>query len=312
MLIVIIIVIITFAIINTIYVSNYKSSRNYRYKLEIENEGNTLNRDIDVIYSPSIVSYLYNQAIEIEKDLTSDILNLYARKIINISKDKKNNKCILKLNEKMYKELYLSNQLLENDRYIIDTIVLKKFDFKYEEWQDKIKKVYKEHIMQNQNGEGNLQKLINKHPMFYYVGIPLLLVLLFAILAPIFDKDIIEGIITGTVLGFFIIMINILIQNVINREENIDMYLTESAKNELKKWIRFKKFIEEYTLLKEKRLEEIILYERYIPYAMVLDVNKKYSEELLKILNKEEIKIIYDSIREYKEINNVFIEYFSN
>ena len=71
-------------------------------------------------------------------------------------------------------------------------------------------------------------------------------------------------------------------------------------------------WLKENTLLKDKKFEEIILYEQYIPFAMVLDINKRYKKEMAKILDKKEIKLIKDSIKKYKSTNNVFTELNEN
>lgn len=100
------------------------------------------------------------------------------------------------------------------------------------------------------------------------------------------------------------------INNILKRDENRDMHLTKHAKEELKDWMRFKKFIESYTLLEERNFEEIELFERYIPYAMALNINDKYKETMIKILNKKEINLILEDFKNYKKINNVWVEYF--
>lgn len=102
----------------------------------------------------------------------------------------------------------------------------------------------------------------------------------------------------------------VLIEKISSRDENKDMHLTSKAKEELKNWIRFRNFINSYTLLKDKKFEEIAIYEKYIPFAMVLNVNKKYTNEMIKILGKEEINILIEDMKKYKKINNTFVEYY--
>ena len=159
-------------ILNIIYVKNYKIIRNFGYRLSIKIGGNELKRDIDKIYSPSVVSYLYNQNTELKKDLISDILNLYARKIIDI-KQKSNGEynIVLDKNEYRKENIYYKNNILENDMYIIDTIVLKKCNFKYEEWQEKIKRVYREHILKNVRNERqrNFERYIVQNQLFLFI-----------------------------------------------------------------------------------------------------------------------------------------------
>lgn len=168
----IIILAVAFIIINTIYVKYYKIIRNFKYKLDIKKENVEFNREINVDYSPSIVSYLYNQKIELEKDLISDILNLYARKIIDI-RLKEDNTYEIIMDRDKYEDLYWKNKLLENDRYILHTIVQKRFNFKYEEWQTKIKNVYRKHLMNNEEDKTNKHK--NDSDMSYYIKMSIII-----------------------------------------------------------------------------------------------------------------------------------------
>ena len=62
--------------------------------------------------------------------------------------------------------------------------------------------------------------------------------------------------------------------------------LNRKGKDELIKWIKFKKFIKEYSLIKDRKIEEVVLYEKYIPYAMALGINKEYnSSEIREFVN---------------------------
>lgn len=314
--VILIVIAIILIIINKIYVKNYKAIRNFIYRIEIKKTGSELYREIDAKYSPSVVSYLYNQKIEPEKDLVADILNLYARKIIDII-DSGNNQNVLRLNEEIYKDKYFKNELFENDRYIIDTIVSRRFNFNYEEWVQKTIRVYREKLNIKESNkkdytdfEEYLQDKKKKEmkELKVYVGIPLLAIALFMVLAWILKKDIAAAMAIGTAISFLSLFLIILLTKISNRDENKDMHLTKKAKEELKKYIRLEKFIKENTLLKDKKFEEIILYEQYIPFAMVLDINKKYKKEMIKIVDKKEIKLIMDSIKKYKSTNNVFTE----
>lgn len=128
------------------------------------------------------------------------------------------------------------------------------------------------------------------------------------LLKNIFKGEIVYYLTMEMVIVVIYIFSKIILKRIKNTNENKDMHLTKKAKEELKKYIRLEKFIKENTLLKDKKFEEIILYEQYIPFAMVLDINKKYKKEMIKIVDKKEIKLIMDSIKKYKSTNNVFTE----
>ena len=53
--------------------------------------------------------------------------------------------------------------------------------------------------------------------------------------------------------------------------------------------MKFKKFIEEYTLIEERSIEETLIFEKYIPYAMALNINKKYKSKYLKVIDIDEL-----------------------
>jgi len=314
-------IIVIFAILAVIgldiaYIKNYKFFRNLKYKMEIKHSDNIFNRDIDTTYSPSIVSYLYNQKIEPEKDLIADILNLYAKKIIDIVEE----------NDKGFSIKMINNEysLFENDEYIVDTIILKKTHFKYEEWIKKVIKVYREKVnvkeyKNKKNIDGNYgreyferlkerKKKEERLTMLMIISlIPLGLIL--AILSAYFGIKVI--IYFAYIVFFTIIAIPVfaIIKKSKTRDEKIDMYLTKEAKEELKKWMRLENFIKSYTLLGEKKFEEILLFEQYIPYAMVLNINKKYKEELIRVLGKDEVKSFISSANEYKMVNNILVQY---
>ena len=63
--------------------------------------------------------------------------------------------------------------------------------------------------------------------------------------------------------------------------------------------------MENYTLLKNRNVEEIVIYERYIPYAIALGVNVTYRNTMFDIFDEEELK----SIIEDKSIENLFKRY---
>ena len=289
-----------------IYVSNYKKIRNYKYKKQIEKSGKELYRDIDNKYSPSIVSYLYNQKIEPEKDLIADILNLYAKKIIDIIKTQDERYEIV-LNKDTYKEIYDKNELLENDKYIIRTIILKQEKFVYSNWINVIVETYRKIGLAKKRVE--ISKEEQDRKLLKYI-VAFIVVAVICMLASL----ILENTFIGTI-GFMIALIGITVltlsQMLFNAKqigEFKDMHLSDFGKTELKKWIGLSNYIKSYTLLEIRNMEEIILFEQYIPFAMVLDINKKYVDELLKVLGEKQIVDIWKTIEKHEKINNIFAE----
>ena len=75
--------------------------------------------------------------------------------------------------------------------------------------------------------------------------------------------------------------------------------LNEKEEKELIKWMKFENFIKEYTLLSERKLEDVILYEKYITYAMVLNINKEYKNNDIKYLVEYYMKNIKPNIQKH-------------
>jgi len=276
-----------------VYIKSYKTIRNFKYQHEIKKEGKEFQRDIDVTYSPSIVSYLYNQKIEPEKDLVADLLNLFARKLINID-----NSYEITLNETEYSRQQALGKLLKNDEYIIDTLVLKNSKFSYEKWINSIIETYRKLSFPNKISKKDVLK-----PLLKYIVIKTIIEIIIVIIS--FSVG------NGN-LGFLVIILTIpssfvlyAISNIktLNLNEFNDMHLSNYGINELKNWIRLGNFINDYTLLKERNMEEIILYEKYIPFAMVLNINKKYKEDIFKIFSENNIAKIWMDYEEYDTTN---------
>ena len=95
----------------------------------------------------------------------------------------------------------------------------------------------------------------------------------------------IGGAFIGTIVGYQF-------ANFMKSSENTNVFLSSYGENELKKWMKFKKFIQEYTLLKERTIEEIAIYESYIPYAIALDVNVQYKNTKFDIFDEKEFESI--------------------
>lgn len=62
-----------------------------------------------------------------------------------------------------------------------------------------------------------------------------------------------------------------------------------------------KKFLEDYTLLKDKPLESVTVLENYLAYATVLNVNTSYSKSFI-----EQLEVTYKINLDY--INNMLEE----
>ena len=272
----------------------YKKIRNKIYLKETYNDSDFLNREISTQIPPSIVGYLFCQKVKY-KHLIADIIDLYAIKAINIKKQEDNTLKIESIKNENAKKI-----TSESQQYILNTLVDKEDDllFNYTEWKKLVIKEYK---------NNNWTKKIETANAI----IVTIIVLAYSIIGGIVgwnseggeNKGLASiGVLAGFVISIFVICFYIAFMEL--QKEN-GIFLNKEGKKELKKWIKLKNFMENYTLLKNRNVEEIVIYERYIPYAIALGVNVTYRNTMFDIFDEEELK----SIIEDKSIENLFKRY---
>lgn len=251
-----------------------------------------LERNIDVNYSPAIASMLYDNRIEPKKDIIAVILNLSLKGCISLYKNKKN-MYETKLNESLYDTSSLSSEEI----YIYNWIIGKK-EFNFVEWVNIIKSEY---------NKLNITKKVNYKKRNI---IEIIMMIVFSIMY------IVEVIILQIYYldNTFVILIGVLfvplamIVTVIVTHKVFQNRMMNSLKDsEVEKWIKFKRFMSKYTLIKERKPEEIVIYEKYLPYAMALNVNKEYKKMWKDIIPKKEGKRI---ILHYRILENILLKPF--
>ena len=282
-----ILIILYIAILFGVLAFIYKKYRNLKYQKESYEDINYLNRDISTEYPPSIVGYLFNQKLRY-KDLIADIMELYAQKIIDISKS--NEQGETKIHFYLQKEDYRNRVTSQSQLYIIRTLINDKqnLSFDFRTWKQYVLEEYKIRKFAQEKNDDKSKKII-----FIII---LCMVIIggligwvggsktgFAIMTMIVGA--IGGAFIGTIVGYQF-------ANFMKSSENTNVFLSSYGENELKKWMKFKKFIQEYTLLKERTIEEIAIYESYIPYAIALDVNVQYKNTKFDIFDEKEMESI--------------------
>ena len=283
-------IIIYIIILLGIFAFIYKKYRNFKYQRESYKDINYLNRDISTEYPPSIVGYLFHQKLRY-KDLIADIMELYVQKIITISKinEQGKTKINLFLQEKDYRNIVTSHSQL----YIIHTLINNKqnesFDFIM--WKQYVLEDYK--II-----KFDKRKKDDRFKIIFCIAV--CITILSGVIGWIVGGEsgyMILGLISGLLLGT---STGTIVADIMKDSENTNEFLSSYGESELKKWMKFKKFIQEYTLLKERSIEEIAIYESYIPYAIALDVNVQYKNTSFDIfdgMNLEEMRFIgFDKI----------------
>lgn len=258
---------------------------------------NVLNRDIDVEYSPAVLSYIYNTKLEPKKDVLSTILNLYNKKVITIEKEEKGY---------YFKPIENSNlsKLTPDEKYVYCAFVENEENkqlFSFEDWE---KLVIQE--CETYNFINTKKYKLGSKPLILSLIIDIILMIIFGtklipLILPSGNNDslisniIIYGglaILAGIMCSMPIASLCISLYDRILYVKQLLNKLNENGKIELVKWIKFKKFIKAYTLLKDREIEEIVIYEKYIPYAMALNINKEYNDEEIKDFVKFYMKLM--------------------
>ena len=230
-------IILYIAILFGVFLFIYKKYRNLKYQKESYEDINYLNRDISTEYPPSIVGYLFNQKLRY-KDLIADIMELYAQKIIDISKS--NEQGETKIHFYLQEEDYRNRVTSQSQLYIIRTLINDKqnLSFDFRTWKQYVLEEYKIRKFAQEKNDDKSKKII-----FIII---LCMVIIggligwvggsktgFAIMTMIVGA--IGGAFIGTIVGYQF-------ANFMKSSENTNVFLSSYGENELKKWMKFKKF----------------------------------------------------------------------
>jgi len=288
------------------YIKSSIALRNFKMHLKAKYDNlSVMDREINVDYSPAVLSYLYNNKLEPKKDILSTILNLYNKKVMTIEKDENGYNFI------PMKEADLT-KLTPDEQYIYYSFVEDKENaklFSSEDWR----KIVEEEYQKCNFSDKRQEKMNNKITQTFTIIIDFIIVfllknklLLMLFGSSVFDKQIsnlfiricmtILFLIVGWIISIIIVF---LVYNSILEIREILSKLNENGKREIVKWIKFKKFIKGYTLLNERKIEEIVLFEKYIPYAMTLNINKEYNNKDIKDFVNYYMQLTYKGTGKY-------------
>lgn len=279
-----IIVFVVNFVIELVYrlVIKYKDIDSYKDIGELE-------REINVKYSPAVTSVLYDNRVEPQKDIVALFLMLELKGIISINKDKEGKYNIDVLSENI-------EPLSAEEEYIFNTLILKKEKFNYMKWGTLIRKEYKKlNFVKSINKE-----LTNKINIINMLIMSILYIIEVSIIF-IAENNNLEMIISGLIIVPIIMFVIILLVNGIMKNE----FFNNMAIEEIKKWTKFRRFMMKYTLIKERKIEEIKIFEKYLPYSISLNVNREYKKVWRDVVPKDEAKEI---IFHYRILENILLK----
>lgn len=220
-------------------------------------------RELPKDFPPAIVSLLLDLKTEITTDYTATIAYLICKKYIEL--DNSN----LKINNNN------TSLLKEHERYVFNCIT-KTERFENNKFRDLIIEDAKK---MNLIKEG-------KKKIHFLRNFCICIIVYF--ITGFWSKSIPQGNILNTILfclsvlaalsSFGVIIVSIYLSSIRKYEE---IYRTRLGEEEAIKWKGLKNFFSNYTLISDKSLKDIVLYEAYIPYAISLNEAKtieKYIE----------------------------------
>ena len=224
-------------------------------------------RDLPKHCSPAISSLIYDLKIDVYKDYTATILYLCLKKYINLEKNNDTYNLIV-TNKKDY------SNLGRCEKYILDILNGKNsFD----------ENIFKEEIIKEaQEKELLTTKKYSRIIQWFFVWIIgiLLLIIMYKI-----------HIIACTIYGSIIFPI-LYISNINHYANNIEYKRTEDGKNIALILKGLKRYIKDYTLIKDKEIDYMHILENYIPYALALG-EANVVEDFIKY-NEEYRDLIYN------------------
>ena len=239
-------------------------------------------RDLPKHCSPAISSLIYDLKIDVYKDYTATILYLCIKKYLNLVKDGDTYKV------EIVKQQDHSN-LGRCEKYILD-ILENKIKFDENQFKKEIIKEAQEKELITDQQYSKITKII-----FILILIISSLIITYNISKILFT--ILFSIVGALVyVGFFIVKAKS--ENQITFDfVNTEYVRTKDGKNIALLLNGLKRYIKEYTLIKEKEIDYIQILENYIPYALALDEADaveafvKYNEEYRDLIyNRKNIQ----------------------
>lgn len=266
---------ISLFLISVVYVIvNYIISKINVYKKE--NENKTIDyeyyRDILDETSSGVLSFVYNKKIIYKDVIISTLLKLEKEKIIKF--DYNNSHIEILLNE--------SNKLSEYEKYILRLL-------KFESQNQIISFSALKHIISNENFKINIIKLIKKSSKekgYYKTNnftsnliVYIILINFFVTFFMLFSNSIVG------VLCLFNTIILFLLCYIANKKIYIR---TKEGKLLCDKLNGLNNFLTDFSIINERQLKEISLWDYYIIYAIIFDLKGNLDKD---------VNILYDTLR---------------
>lgn len=237
-------------------------------------------------YSPVIVSYLENLNLEIDKDIIAELLFLAQKGYLTFKKDRYNKHILIRNYE------IDTNGLLTSQTFILSKIVsgitLVNFIQVMHKYKVVLEHLYEDdcHTLGYLVNEEYLLKIDRVMPLFIILLVPVIFLVICAIAFFIIQSRLMYDILSSLIkfVGTFYLCavtsympcagIACIIQNLMRLFDNFILMRTKKAEEDYSKWLAFKDFLNDYTLVKNYDLDSLNVLEHYLTYSVALGVTK--------------------------------------
>ena len=264
-----------------IYIGARVAYRKYnKEKLDkIDFKNNSYYRDIISKYSPAVLSYIDDFKLE-EKDIVATLMSLELKQKLTIKDGIK----IINDNEE---------NLDKNEKYIFKKLksnILKNINML--EFEEKVKKDCLDYNLLEENKD--IKKNIIKK-LIFYVFVYILIVVSFSNFPDFFNSipnKTIAMLLLPVILILFFIMIIFPFATIIYlgkyyRLNKQNPYIrNKQARNINKKLEGLRKYVKDFSQLSESQYNEIVLWEDYLIYSVILGQNSKIVKEIMKKISE--------------------------
>ena len=237
-------------------------------------------RDMDVEYSPAVLSYLQNQKIEKQKDLIACVLNLCAKGFLEIERKEEKQYEIKPLKTK-------NDETLKKDEKYLYYKIYKKEKININTWTKYIREEFESyHFIKK-----NKIQLSSIFLIIYFLMMIGLMIYSVIEESNQISNEIFQAIFIPFFVAFELAILEPfmrLVLRYLRKGEYLDGTYTIKGAKEMKRWDKYKKFLEDYTLVEDKPLESITTLENHLAYAIVLNVNTSYTKSFI-----EELEVTY-------------------
>ena len=230
-------------------------------------------------FSSNILDLCLNKYVSLELIKGTGAFKADEVKIIILDKDDTTLKTDIKLTLDFLKEVAGDNKELTTKQI---TKYLEKHVSKVDKLNEKVGKIIEEEETKN----GNYDKKNHDKSALYGVFTVIYVILAFLVIGVMayFDEMHAENFIIYAVGLMITLIINAIILGIMSWKVNI---FSQKGIDEKEKWKAFKKYMEEFSLLKEKEVPSLVLWEKYLVFATAFGI----SEKVLK-----QLKVVYPEI----------------